>query len=138
MKRLIAVGFCCVVCGCSSLPVAPSVSQESTERQFIVSSQLHVGLSRDEVSGLLGKEVVTGYALADEITEQYKPITVPNPQRSEMIKKNGKIYMVDYYLAGIKVADDKISDDELLPVVFESDRLVGSGWDFFNKHFKGL
>ncbi len=121
MKRLIAVGFCCVVCGCSSLPVVPSISQEPAERQFIVSSQLHVGLSRAEVRGLLGKEVVTGYALVDEVTEQYKPITLANPQRSEIIKKNGKTYTVDYYLAGIKVADDKITDNELLPVVFESD-----------------
>lgn len=140
MKRLFWMGFCTLlVSGCASVPTSPSVgivSQELMQKQFISTSQLHAGLSRAQVAELLGKEVVTGYALVDQLTEEYKPITVANPQRSETIKVNQRTYDVDYYLAGIKVADDKISDDELVPVVFENDRLVGHGWDFFNAHLK--
>ncbi len=140
MKRLFWMGFCTLlVSGCASVPTSPSVgivSQVLMQKQFISTSQLHAGLSRAQVAELLGKEVVTGYALVDQLTEEYKPITVANPQRSETIKVNQRTYDVDYYLAGIKVADDKISDDELVPVVFENDRLVGHGWDFFNTHLK--
>ncbi len=140
MKRLFLMGFCTLlVSGCASVPTAPSagvISQDVMQKQFISTSQLHKGLSRAQVSELLGKEVVSGYALVDQLTEEYKPITVANPKRSETIKVNNRTYNVDYYLVGIKVADDKISDDELVPVVFENDRLVGCGWDFFNMHLK--
>ncbi len=141
MKRLISLGFCILlVCGCESVPsvpALPSISQEGIQKQFISISQLHSGLSRVQVAELLGKEVISGYVLVDELAEQYKPITVTNPQRSEVIKVNNRTYNVDYYLLRIKIADDKISDDELVPIVFENDRLVGSGWDFFNTHLKG-
>ena len=137
MKRFIMLGFCFILVGCESVPVAPVILEEAMQRRFITVSQLRIGLSRGEVAGLLGKEVVTGYALTDDSSGQYKPITVVNPQRSEIIKKNNRIYTIDYYLVGIKVADDKISDDELVPLTFYKERLVGIGWDFLNKHVKG-
>ncbi len=137
MKRLIFIGVCVLLAGCESVPTAPNVSPEVMQKRFLTTSQLHTGLSRAEVAAILGKEVVVGYALADQVVEQYQPITSPNLKRSETIKKNNKNYMVDYYLAGIKVADDKISDDELLPLVFENDHLIGIGWDYLNQHIKG-
>ncbi len=140
MKRAFVLGCCFLVAGCAGAPVAPVAvvaSPEFMHRQFITTSQLQIGLTRAEVAGILGKQVVVGYALADDATEQYKPITVGNPQRSQTLTKNNKTFTIDYYLVGIKIADDKISDDELLPLVFEQDRLVGIGWDFFNKSVKG-
>lgn len=136
MKNLFLLVVCAGCVGCQSVEVKPTVSQEFVQRQFIVDSQLRAGLSRDEVAGVLGKEIVVGYTLADEVAEQYNPVILKNPQRSQTIQKNGKTYVVDYYLARIQAADDKITDDELLPVVFESGRLIGRGWDFFHRHFK--
>lgn len=107
------------------------------QRRFISMSQIRAGLTRQEVASLLGKEVVTGYSLTDEASGEYSPITVPNPQRTETIQKGKKSYSVDYYLVGIKNADDKVSDDELVPVVYFNDHVAGIGWDFLNQRVKG-
>lgn len=138
MKRLLMVlGFVLILAGCEHVPVSSVGPSEIMQQRFITTSQLRMGLSHVEVEALLGKEVVIGYSLVDEKSEQYKPLTIANPQRSEIVGKNNKTYSVDYYLIGIKVADDKISDEELVPLIFQDDRLVGMGWDFLNKHVKG-
>ncbi len=136
MKRLILIGLGLVWGGCASVSPSPMASVEVMQRRFISLSQLHPGLSRSEVDSLLGQEVVSGYSLADDSSGRYKPITLPNPQRSETVKKGKKDYLVDYYVVGIKIADDKISDDELAPLVYYNDRLVGIGWDYVNKYLK--
>ena len=100
-------------------------------------SQVRNGLTRQEVAGLLGKEVVAGYSLTDEASGEYSPITISNPQRTETIQNGKRSYTVDYYLVGIQAADEKVSDDELAPVVFLNDRVVGMGWDFLDQRVKG-
>ena len=138
MKRVLALlGFVFILTGCEHVPVSSVGTREMMQQRFVTTSQLHVGLSRTQVEALLGKEVVIGYSLVDEKSEQYKPLTMVNPQRSEMVNKNNITYSIDYYLIGIKVADDKISDDELVPLTFQNDRLVGIGWDFLRKNVKG-
>lgn len=138
MKKLLLLSCCIFMCGCESAPVSQSVPVDPVmQRRFISVSQLRPGLTRSEVAGLLGKEVVTGYSLTDEASGEYAPITVPNPQRAETIQKDKKAYSVDYYLVGVKVADDKVSDDEVVPVIYLNDRIVGVGWDFLNQRVKG-
>jgi len=141
VKRFFLLGLCGLLYGCSSAPVAPlvSVDPQAMQRRFISVSQIHSGLTRAEVTSLLGKEVVTGYSLTDESSGEYTPITAANPSRTETIQKGKKSYSVDYYLVGIKVADDKVSDDELVPVVFQNEKVVGIGWDYLNAlRVKGL
>jgi len=141
VKRFFLLGLCGLLCGCGSVPVAPSASvdQQVMQRRFISVSQIHSGLTRAEVTSLLGKEVVTGYSLTDESSGEYTPITAANPNSTETIQKGKKSYSVDYYLVGIKVADDKVSDDELVPVVFQNEKVVGIGWDYLNAlRVKGL
>lgn len=138
MERvLVLLGLVFVLMGCEHVPVSSVMAPEILQQRFITTSQLHMGLNRAEVEALLGKEVVIGYSLVDEKSEQYKPLTIVNPQRSEIVNRNNKTYSVDYYLIGIKVADDKISDEELVPLIFQDDRLVGIGWDFLGKTVKG-
>lgn len=139
MKKFFLAGLCVFLLGCESASVAvlPSVDPQVMQRRFISFSQLRVGLTRAETAGLLGKEVVTGYSLTDEATGVYSPSVIANPQRTQTIQNGKKTYLVDYYLAGIKTADDKISDDELVPVIFQDEKIVGIGWDFLNQRVKG-
>lgn len=139
MRKLFLVGFCLILCGCETATVSSvkTADPQVMQRRFISTSQVRNGLTRQEVAGLLGKEVVAGYSLTDEASGEYSPITIPNPQRTETIQNGKKSYTVDYYLVGIKAADEKVSDDELVPVVFFNDRVVGMGWDFLNQRVKG-
>ncbi|MCC6758746.1 MAG: hypothetical protein IT395_03870 [Candidatus Omnitrophica bacterium] len=139
MKRLFLIGFCFILGGCETAPVSSvkTADPQIMQRRFISTSQVRNGLTRQEVAGLLGKEVVAGYSLTDEASGEYSPITILNPQRTETIQNGKKSYAVDYYLVGIKAADEKVSDDELVPVVFLNDRVVGMGWDFLDQRVKG-
>ncbi|MCB9771675.1 MAG: hypothetical protein H6754_03920 [Candidatus Omnitrophica bacterium] len=137
MNRCVILGLSILLAGCASVETGPAKPSNTDimQHRFISLSQLRTGLTRAEVVTLLGKEIVMGYALVDEAGDQYKPITVGNPYRVEVIEKNKKMYAVDYYLIGIKTADDTVSDDELVPLIFNNDRLIGIGWDFFNRFF---
>ncbi len=139
MKYIFLFCSCLVLAGCESVPVQSSLpaDQGVMARRFVTLSQLRTGLTRAECATILGKEIITGYELVDAGAKQYNPITTTNPYRTELISKNSKNYNVDYYLVGIKVADDKVSDDELVPLVFYNDHLIGSGWDFLNQRIRG-
>ncbi|MCJ7555009.1 MAG: DUF3192 domain-containing protein [Ignavibacteriaceae bacterium] len=43
-----------------------------------------------------------------------------------------KIFEVWYYYTDMKAYDGAITDDELTPVVFENDKLIGWGQSFLN------
>lgn len=138
MRKYFLLSFCLLITGCGTVPVQKTIAADQGVmlRRFVTLSQLRPGLTRAEVASLLGKEVVTGYELTDQSIGQYSPVTVTNPYRTETIVNNSRPYTVDYYLTGIKTADDKISDDELIPLVFSEDRLIGSGWDYLDQYIK--
>lgn len=69
--------------------------------------------------------------------------TVTNPHRSEAYSAGGVQFEVLYYYTDKKTltpssgvmgdgANNKIDDDELLPIVFQDGKLTGWGWSFWN------
>jgi hypothetical protein len=46
---------------------------------------------------------------------------------------DGRTYEVWYYYTDLKQRDDKISDDELTPLVFDEEKLIGWGYPFLNR-----
>ena len=113
------------------------LSRVSTmSRRFVSLGQIYPGMTRQDVRGILGNKVVVGYELSDPAAQQYKPMTVDNPYRSEVITKGKKQFVADYYLSGIEKADDVVSDDELVPLVFQDDKLAGMGWAYWNENVK--
>ncbi|MFP4473881.1 MAG: hypothetical protein ACLFPX_08495 [Candidatus Omnitrophota bacterium] len=105
-------------------------------RRFISLRQVSSGLTRDEVRALLGTEVVVGQELVDPEGERYKPVTVANPFKSETLRRGNDAYTVDYYLVGIYQDDGKVTDEELVPLVFRDGRLIGQGWAFLQRRVK--
>lgn len=56
---------------------------------------------------------------------------INNPYRNETLKgKDGDIYDIFFYYTDIKAQDGAITDDELTPIVFKDDKLIGWGWSF--------
>jgi len=139
-RRLFFV--CLILAGCMSLLEDPTPEVESTanipimKRRFVSLWQVHNGMTKSEVTSVVGDRVVVGYELIDPNKEQYKPVTLENPYRSEVMQKSGRRYDIDYYLVGIQDADGKVSDDELVPLVFQKDKLIGQGWEYYNKTIK--
>ena len=59
---------------------------------------------------------------------------IDNPHRSEtLMGKDGKPYEILYYYTDIKQRDDKITDDELTPLVFDGRKLIGWGYPFLDQ-----
>lgn len=55
---------------------------------------------------------------------------INNPYRSEVLTGKGKTVEVLYYYTNPQLPDYPIMDDELTPVIFEDEMLIGWGWPF--------
>lgn len=101
-------------------------------REMVDLRSIHEGMSAEEVKALLRDKVVTGYDLTDP-KKSSTPIVLRNPYREETIKTENKIYEIAYYFTSIKKQDGMITNDELTPLVFENNRLIGQGWEFWGR-----
>ncbi|HRZ39828.1 MAG TPA: hypothetical protein P5246_02360 [Candidatus Omnitrophota bacterium] len=137
IRALIITAFLCG--GCSVNYNAVTVPEAAPmARRFISLNDVRNGLKRSEVNSLLGRQVVVGYEMADLQAQQYSPITQANPYKTETYRQGEKSYAVDFYLLGIETGDGEVSDNELVPMVFYNDVLIGHGWDYFNRKIKPL
>lgn len=135
-KIAVLILFLSVFWGCATTEQKPYSQINMASRRFLSLRQIYAGMTRQEVSGVLGSQVIIGYEIHDEETGQYTPLTVKNPYRQEQVADGDKVYEIDYYFVGINEADGQITDDELAPLVFVKDQLMGYGWDYLNKKVK--
>ena len=102
---------------------------------------LTVGTPRADVEKLMGDATVGGKA-GDIVFGRLQYLEVKNPQRVERITgADGAVYDVLFYYTDFKERDDKITDDELTPLVFRGHELAGIGYGFLGKlapKYRGL
>jgi len=138
MRLVLVFCLCCGLTGCGLTMdelQPPSLKEPDfveVKRRFISLRPVRLGMTRSEVKSVLARPVVVGYELSDPDTQQYKPITRDNPQRSEVVSRGARRYAVDYYITAVNHQDAVIADDELVPLVFFDDKLVGMGWEYLN------
>jgi hypothetical protein len=117
--------------GCSTL-VIDSVEQlrENNKKNI---AQLAVGTPRVQVEKLMG-DATAGGKLGDMVFGRLQHFEVKNPQRVESVTgPDGTAYDVLFYYTDLKARDDKITDDELTPLVFRGHELAGIGYGFLGK-----
>ena len=115
-------------------PAPPLVRAES--RRFVSMRQVQGGMSKKEVAAILGTQIVVGYELIDSRTGQYKPLTVKNPFKEETLADTAGSCDILYYVTSVQSPDGRPSNEELVPLVFKEDKLIGQGWEFYNINFK--
>ena len=103
MKRLLVVLLCLALAGCATTPLG-MIRRNMTRGKL---NQLELGMDKQQAVALLG-----------------------NPYRTETLQGKDKIFLVYYYWTDIKQTDGAITDDELTPLVFDNDQLIGWGWSF--------
>ncbi len=107
--------------GCSSLYLEPGELLRTENAANI--KKLTVGMSQATVVELMGREPAKGLFY-----------WIENPYRSETLTdKDGKSYEILYYYSELKQRDDKVTDDELTPLVFEDGKLIGWGYPFLDQ-----
>lgn len=128
MKKYILFLLSFVILGCmTAKPQSQSFYQ--SKKNLTQVQKVYLGMNSKEVHALMGNEVVIGYERTKE-SQDFKPITVKNPYRTEELRSKDKRYYVEYYLTDIKKEDGIISNDELTPFVFEDNELMGKGWNY--------
>lgn len=113
MRRLIILLLILLMVGCAS-----SVEQIRTQnRENLL--RLSIGMEKFDVLQIMGTETVK------DINNPYR---VETPQG-----KDGDLYEVLFYHTDIKKNDHLVTDDELTPLVFKDNKLIGWGWAFLSE-----
>lgn len=95
----------------------------SSNRQNLM--KLSIGMSKEEVLKIMGTR-----------THLTDAGTINNPYRNETLQGKDKVFEVLYYYTDRKRADGAITDDELTPLVFDNDKLIGWGQSFLDANIK--
>jgi hypothetical protein len=122
-----------VVAGTAVLLVAcaPQISKiRSRNAQTL--TRLEVGMTRDQVLDLMGREMVRVKVTTSDDPYEFELADIPHPYRTESYEAAGSRFEVLYYLTSETSRDRAITDDELTPIVLIDGRVDGWGWGFWN------
>jgi len=123
--RLLLVLF---VSGCSTLMVDPLEQLRDANKQNI--AKLQPGHTRLEVQSIMG-DARAGGGLPEVLFGRVQYLQARNPMREERLLGNdGVEYEVLFYYTDLRERDDKITDDELTPVVLRDGKVAGIGYGF--------
>jgi hypothetical protein len=120
MKKII-VASVLILSGCSNiyLDTIDLLRAQNTGNL----AKLTVGLRKETAMEMMGTEASKGVFM-----------WIDNPYRSEtLMGKDGKNYEVLHYYTDLKQRDDRITDDELTPLVFHDGKLIGWGYLFLDQ-----
>jgi len=116
--------------GCAT-SVVYNPMQVANQQEFLLNESgfkaVQEGMTLDQVHQIMGTQLLIGYTLQES---KYKPLTIPNPYRSEAVK--GTDYFIEYYIEAIRQPDGIVSDNELMPLIFKNGKLIGRGWSEAN------
>jgi len=126
MKKIFIPFFAVFLTGCVT-------TGQNTVKSLAPLNHVTTGMTRDQVEAVMGDEVVVGYDMSGSGGNELKPITEKSLQRTQKIQKNGREYDIAYYLTHIRQPDDRTTDDELTPFIFEDNRLIAKGWYYLDR-----
>ncbi len=133
LLSLVFLAGCVVTTQEASLPTISETTALRNEKGLTNIGKVYVGMTFSEVKTVMGNVTTIGYEKSPLNTSGNEAITIKNPYREETLDIKGKQYLVAYYFINVLKSDEMVSDDELIPLVFLNDYLVGKGWDFFIK-----
>jgi len=110
-----------VLAGCSNFYLESSDLLRAQNKEYV--QKLSTGMRKDVAKEIMGTDPAKGLFM-----------WIDNPYRTETLTgKDGKVYEVLYYYTDLKQRDDKITDDELTPLVFQDGNLIGWGYPFLDQ-----
>lgn len=127
MTRFVALLFAATaLAACSSLMLDPLEQLRDGNKQNL--AKVAPGMTRMEVESVMG-HARAGGKLPEVLFGRVQYLEAKNPMREE---KNGD-ELVLYYYTDVKNLDDRITDDELTPVVLRDGKVVGVGAQFLKR-----
>ncbi len=135
MKK-ISLFLCLLLVGCVSVdnPNGSLMTSEPIKKRDLTNINLvYDGMTYQEVLGVMGRELTVGYKKNDANVEIFDAQTMTNPHREEELVVNGLTYKILFYFTHVNKPDGMVAEDELTPLVFEDEKLIGKGSDFLHK-----
>ncbi len=130
MKKVISVFvLCALLGGCYSDTLT---GFRNKNRKNL--TKLAIGMTKQEVMGIMGDE--TAEKTFTNLVGKRIFLSATNPYRIEILQAKEKTFEVLYYYTDVKKDDDAITDDELTPMVFDNDKLIGWGQSFLDANIK--
>lgn len=111
---------------CSSLMIDPLEQLRDGNRQNL--AKVAPGMTRMEVESVMG-HARAGGKLPEVLFGRVQYLEAKNPMREETRGDE----LVLYYYTDVKSLDDRITDDELTPVVLRAGKVVGVGAQFLKR-----
>jgi len=125
--------LCLFLAGCVAMTSAPEFSSQKGKGPSIALTNIEkvqLGMTYNEVAGIMGDTINIGYKESSALDGAYEEVLVKNPYYEEVLQSSETQYRVVCYFTHIKKADGIVTDDELTPLVFEENLLIGKGRDF--------
>jgi Protein of unknown function (DUF3192) len=114
--------------GCSTLFIDPLEQLREANKRNL--ERVSVGHTRLEVESIMGTERAGG-GLPEVAFGRVQYLQARNPMRVDAVRgRDGASYEVLFYYTDVHAKDDKITDDELTPVVLRDGKVVGVGHPF--------
>ena len=139
MTRKASLALILILAGCSTLMV-DSLEKLRQDNKMAI-GQITIGMPRAQVEKLMGEGQAGGKA-GDILFGRLQHLEVKNPMREERITgPDGAVYDVLFYYTDVRTRDDKVTDDELTPLVFRDHVLVGAGYPYLARlapKYRGL
>lgn len=128
---LLLAGCATMEPGQVSLDKTPRPTAALPERKPLTPiDQIRNGMTYDEVMALMGREVKIGFSESDTSAQSVGTVAMRNPYRIEMMNAGDAPHLVVYFLTSINKSDGEVTDDELTPVVFKDNVMIGRGWGY--------
>ncbi len=128
MRHAIIIFLSLALAGCAS-SVVYNPMQDNTPQEILLNESglkaVQDGMTSAQVHQIMGQELIIGY---ESQSPGYKPLTIPNPYKTQTVKE----YLIEYYIEGIRQPDGVVRDNELMPLIFKNDKLIGRGWPLAN------
>lgn len=125
--------LCLFLLGCVTIASGPQRSSSKWKRPSIALTNIEkvqIGMTYGEVAGIMGDAISIGYKASDALEGAYEEILIKNPYDEEVLEGSQAQYRIVCYFTHIRKADGIVTDDELTPLVFQENQLIGKGRNF--------
>lgn len=114
-----------LVQGCVTASLPESSQSAALIADFGPLPEASLGMRREDVAGLLDREVIIGYE-KDPVNGEFVPRKLKSLYSTEVLEANGIEYQVDSYLV-VGRAVGNFGESDLFPLIYQKGILVGKG-----------
>ena len=126
MRKFLLLLVAFLLSGCTAIEV-PALSDDRGALTSI--NRVQIGMTESDVRTIMGDRLKIGYQETQPDSGIIENISIPSPYKTEDLKIKGKVYRILYYYTKVMKSDGLIADDELTPLIFQNNKLVGKGED---------